>query len=187
MGMIALWLNFRFMPSYYLERIKISLAQLTQYFQTFDQTLFLQLGTFRGDTWQSAVRTFLQSPIIGHGPGNSLFLNPSNSILSYLRPELAAHNFILSIAGDLGLIGLFFFISLLISALWAVRPYGATKTLKNSLQITRNAIFTGLLACVVQGMALDLHTQKALWILIGMAFAYKRYSSLPVIDHEKVL
>jgi hypothetical protein len=73
--------------------------------------------------------------------------------------------------------GLFFFLGLLFVAILAVRPFGTKTTEKASLQPSGDAIFTALLVCIVQGMALDLHTQKLLWVLVGMALVYRRLSN----------
>lgn len=174
---LALWLALNLLPNYFFDRISANIEQILRFLRTNDASLFLYLGSTRGDAWLATFKTFLQSPIIGNGPGNSVFISPSNSVLGYFYISLAAHNFLLSIASDLGSVGLIFFIGLLSSTLLAIRPFGSKQLTNKKLLITRDAIFTALLICVVQGMALDLHTQKLLWILIGMALAYKRLSS----------
>lgn len=177
-AIITIWLAVNYLPDYYLDRIMMNLQQLDLLLQTHDQNLFLQIGTTRGDAWLAAVRTILHSPIIGNGPGNSIYLNPANSILRYSQPYLAAHNILLSVVSDLGLMGIFTFIGLLVIAVWSVSPVKLNLQVTKDLRTSRNAVFIALLACVLQGLALDLHTQKLLWILIGMALIYKRLPKL---------
>lgn len=169
-GLVAWWLAIQVLPSYYLDRITINLQQFIVFLQTHDRNLFLQLGTYRGDTWSAAFKTFLQSPIIGHGPGNAIFLNPFNSVFRSYSPILSPHNFLLSIANDVGVIGLFCFVAMLIRAVYLSWPKYSVKS------PIGNAIFIALCASILQGFGIDMQTQKLLWILIGMSFVYKRLS-----------
>ncbi len=82
----------------------------------------------------------------------------------------------LAVAGDLGLIGLALFVALFISALKAVRPPPNPPEVKSVLQRDRQAIYIALIGYAAQGMALEIHNLKLLWILMGMAIAYRQMS-----------
>jgi O-antigen ligase len=172
-GWIGVWLVLGFLPGYYLDRVLINMEQITRFLQTPSENLFLELGSMRGNAWLSTFKAFLQSPIVGNGPGNTNYISSLNSVLPYSNLQLAAHNFLLSIAGDFGIIGMFFFVSLLISVIWAVRPTSLNQSALGKSKSSGNAIFVVLLASVIQGMALDIQYQKGLWILLGMGMAYR--------------
>jgi len=162
---IGWWLTLNFLPDYYWARVFVNLDLLRSFFRTNDPKIFLQLGTTRGDAWTAAFKTFLQSPIWGHGPGNAVFYNMKNSDFTSFRPVMGAHNFLLSIANDVGIIGFSFFVTLLIQAIRTISLGGEQNN------PVKNAIFIALIASLVQGLAIDIHTQKILWILIGMSLA----------------
>lgn len=179
LGFVGWWLAFQVLPEYYLQRVGVNLDMFRQFINTNNARLFLQLGTTRGDTWTAAFNTFLQSPIWGHGPGNAIFLNPMNSSLHPYIRSLGAHNFFLSIANDVGIIGFLFFIALLTLALRASWPTPGEKF------PVRNAVFIALVASIVQGFALDIQTQKLLWILIGISFSQKSLCAKFVLSNYK--
>ena len=117
------------------------------------------------------------APLFGVGPGNASIMNPANSVMHFTYMYLSPHNFILSIADDLGLLGLAFFIGLICSAFFSVRPSGNRKIEMSYLDLG-NALLIALVACSIQGLALDIQNQKLLWVLIGMALAYKRHLNM---------
>jgi hypothetical protein len=47
----------------------------------------------------------------------------------------------------------------------------------SNLQRTREALFIALIGFTIQGMALEVHNMKLLWVLLGMAIAYRELSS----------
>jgi O-antigen ligase len=171
LGVVGWWLAFNVLPEYYLERVWANLDLFSQFIKNYDMHLFLRLGTTRGDTWSAAFQTFLQSPMWGWGPGNSVYLNPSHSIFHHYFPKLAAHNFILAVATDLGAFGLFFLVALLLIAVRAC-------WFRRGEQLpVRNAVFVALVASMVQGLGIDMQTQKHFWVLISMALAIKMVAS----------
>ena len=170
LGVVCWWLANNVLPKYYLERVWENINLINQLFDSYDMDLLLQLGTERGDTWSAAFNTFLQSPLWGHGPGNAAFLNPMNSAFGSHMPRMAAHNFLLAVANDIGLIGLFFFVALLVLAVRASKP-GPGEHFP-----VRDAVFVALIATMVQGLAIDTQKQKLLWIFLGMAFSIKMQS-----------
>jgi O-antigen ligase len=167
-GFIGWWLALNFLPEYYWARILINFDLINNFVKANDPQVFLKLGTTRGDTWTAAYKTFLQSPLFGLGPGNAVYFNPLHSVYNSNVRVLAAHNFLLTVADDLGIVGLFLFVTLLI---FTVRAFWSGGEKQNPVN---NAVFVALLASMVQGLALDIHTQKFLWILMGMSFAAKK-------------
>ena len=174
-GLVAWWLVLNFLPEYYWARILVNLDMFRGLLTNNDPWFFLKLGTTRGDTWTAALWTFVQSPVWGHGPGNSVYLNPSHSVFHSYLPMLGAHNFLLTVANDLGLVDLLLFIALLFSALWACWP---KHHIDRSLEPIRNAIFIALVSSVVQGLAIDMQSQKLLWVLLGMALVISHLSKI---------
>jgi len=155
---------------------------------TLDVNLLLSAGTNRGDTWQAAIKSILSSPLLGHGPGNSTFVNVQYSLIrgnivyGVSGGMLGSHNMFLSVGSDLGLVGLALFAGLLISALIMTSRSWRMQTENTFLQRTGRALFIALVAYTVQGQALDIHNLKVLWILLGMAIAYKRQQTSEIIS-----
>lgn len=173
LGIIALSSFSLIAPNIYIERVTVKLQLIINALTTLDQASLLTVGTNRGDTWWAAIQAIAASPLFGYGPGNAVYANATYSVLR-IQAWLSPHNMFLAVAGDLGLIGLALFVALFISALKSVRP--PSDALASNLQRDRQAIFIALCGFAAQGMALEIHNLKLLWILMGMAIAYRQMS-----------
>lgn len=159
------------LPDFYVQRTLMKLSVITVAVSTQDSELVLQSASGRGDTWQAALGSIANSPLLGHGPGNASYENIKHSVLYGTAPMFGAHNMFLSVGADLGLIGLALFSVLLVSAILAVRQPSIADT---KLWHTGNSLFLALVIYSVQSLALDIHNHKLLWLLLGMAIAYRR-------------
>jgi hypothetical protein len=179
---------FMVLPDLYVQRVVTFFELVLDVAHTLDVNLLLSAGTNRGDTWQAAIKSILSSPLLGHGPGNSTFVNVQYSLIrgnivyGVSGGMLGSHNMFLSVGSDLGLVGLALFAGLLISALIMTSRSWRMQTENTFLQRTGRALFIALVAYTVQGQALDIHNLKVLWILLGMAIAYKRQQTSEIIS-----
>jgi O-antigen ligase len=176
LGIIALLAFIAFAPDLFVQRAEILFESNVEALVTFDQASLLTVGTWRGDAWWAALRAIAAAPLLGYGPGNGMYATASFSVLRspvFLSP----HNMFLAVASDLGLIGLAMFVALFISALSAVRPHPNAPAGDPDLYRMRDAIFMALSGFAVQGMALEVHNMKLLWILLSMALAYRELST----------
>lgn len=176
LGLIALSAFITFAPDLFVQRVVILFESNVGAFITFDQASLLTVGTLRGDTWWAALKAIAAAPLLGYGPGNGMYATASYSILRSAI-ILSPHNMFLALAGDLGLIGLAFFVALFVSAWQAVRPRSAARVVEPGLRRTREALFIALIGYAVQGMALEVHNMKLLWILLGMAIVCRELST----------
>jgi O-antigen ligase len=175
---IAIVLIYVLLPDLYVQRVIMSMDVITSAISTQNPDLLLRFGTTRGDIWQAALKSITVSPLMGHGPGNGSFEIIRHSLLHSADYNMSAHNMFLAVGADLGLIGLALFCLLLASAIWSVRPLSDSRTYGLPLQRTGETIFVALVVYVVQGLALDIHNLKLLWVLMGMAIAYRRLNVL---------
>lgn len=174
-GIVAPSAFLAFAPELFVQRVVILFESNVAALNAFDRASLLTIGTTRGDAWWAALQAIAAAPLFGYGPGNGIYANASHSILRstiFLSP----HNMFLAVAGDLGLVGLVFFVVLFVSALRAVWPQSNVPAGASNLQSTRQALFIALIGFTVQGMLLEVHNMKLLWILLGMAIAYRQVS-----------
>jgi len=112
--------------------------------------------------WSAALREFLAHPLLGHGigiePVDVRYMDPSGN----LQELTDAHNVILSIAAQAGLIGL---AGLTILMTYACRLVVAGKT------ATRILGFTFLNAFLYQGLGGSFEDARHLWVLLGLVVA----------------
>lgn len=171
-------------PDYFIDRLMENILEIRDLIETKNISSFIMIGTTRGNTWQASIKSFLSSPIIGIGPGNSLYSNLTYNMLDKSVEILAPHNFILSIATDIGLIGLLFFGGLLFTSFISTK-FNSKNINDSELKKIGNGINIALIACYIQGLGLDVHTSKHLWILMGMALSYKYICSSIIRNNNK--
>jgi putative inorganic carbon (hco3(-)) transporter len=174
------------LPETYVRRLQIKLVLPTNLLQNPERdSLFLDMGTGRGDTWQGAWQAAKTSPLLGNGPGASEFANAQFSLIRE-TDRRAAHNMFLAVASELGFMAATIFLILIASAIFSVRPkqiYGNNYT---ELRGYANAIFVFFIAYIAQGLALDAHNMKVLWIMLGVAVAYRRLDSLLIDTYQSL-
>jgi hypothetical protein len=122
--------------------------------------------------WMSAANNFLSSPLVGHGIG----VDPA-SVLFQVREDdpggyvTAAHNLILSIAAQCGILGLAAFtaiIAYVVQRAWTAARAGPDGRLLFALCIAWLAGF------VVEGLVGSFEDARHLWILFGLIAAASR-------------
>lgn len=171
---LALLLFPTFVPDLYVQRIALQFDMLLNALRTQDEHLLLRLATDRGDTWWATLNTIVSAPWLGHGPGNTAYINARYTILYSGVTMRAAHNSLLSVSGDLGLIGLVCFVGLLVSAIAITGRAWRAPIGDPAVQRLGKALFVALISYMVQGLALDIHMLKLFWVLLALAIAYGR-------------
>lgn len=123
----------------------------------------------RLDIWQGALQTIRSHPILGVGSGNfSEVISADPSSASYLgsvQDVTVAHNMLLSVASELGLVGLAVFLFVVFSAL---RQASALARSNVTLGL---GLLLGLAAYLIGGMALTWEYTKISYLLYGSVLA----------------
>jgi putative inorganic carbon (hco3(-)) transporter len=119
--------------------------------------------------WSDAVRTFLENPILGNGPGlpvASVVYENSDGSISLLTD---AHNTFLNVAGQTGTLGL----AGLLAVIFAVIRSGATMSRpKGDLRVIGTGLTMAFVcAFLYGGLTGSFEDARHLWILIGLIFA----------------
>jgi O-antigen ligase len=184
LGIIALSAFVYFTPELFVQRVVVLFESNVAALRAFDRASLLTIGTLRGDAWWAALQAIAAAPLLGHGPGNGMYAIASYSLLRSAI-ILSPHNMFLAVAGDLGLIGLAFFVALCVAALSAVRSRSDAPVVEPGLHRTREALFIALTGFAVQGMALEVHNMKLLWILLGMAIVYRELSIRSTVSNTE--
>lgn len=137
-------------------------------------------GATRGRTTAmlATLTAFSEHPILGLGPGQYF---EHHSVRYQLRPEVAfrelpvprrAHNLIVEIAADTGVLGLAFFLAipgLLLRDLWRIR--GRAPPERSEIRRLALGFILALLAYLGTGMFLHLAYHRYYWLLIGLSAA----------------
>ena len=123
---------------------------------------FIYWGSARGAAYLGAIESISSHPLLGVGPTPLV-----EKIAEYYpfnrQEEWAAHNTLLSIAGETGLIGLFFFILFYLNvAVPSWRYYS----------IHRSHLSQVLVSCLVMllimSFTMDLQRDKLFWVILGL-------------------
>lgn len=121
--------------------------------------------------WIDAARNFVASPVVGHGIGvdavHVLYQAPEDSSPSYVTD---AHNFILSIAAQCGVVG--------VAALVGIVAFVVQQARRAAAQ--RNALLFGVSIAWLSGFAIEglvgsFEDARHLWILLGLIVAARRF------------
>jgi O-antigen ligase len=153
-----------------LELIDVKIAPLFARFNQLDSDEFAQA---RGSVWIAALEAIKQNLFLGVGSGNLPYVIDSYSELvlprSTYNPELglSAHNIILSVCSELGLIGLTIFSSIFFVAFKRVFLLAKKDNWGTAMSIS-------LFLVAVVGMSLTWERKKILYILLGsISFLWK--------------
>lgn len=138
----------------------------------------LNWGTDRVLSWLVGLQLMAEAPLLGHGPWveeASLAYLPS-SAYAYQKGGAVPHNFLLSLGAEVGIPGLLMFMVLfgyITVSVWRevrrrqkVQAPGAV-----SLRVGR-AILICLVMLFTQGLAIPVHLDKYLWLLLGIGVAF---------------
>ncbi len=132
---------------------------------------FADRGAGRVDLWNVAIALIKENPFWGYGFGQiktlvppNLLLTPGSQRLNELRPDVSAHNTWLDIMGDLGMVGLLIFLSIIgIALIGFVRPrWLQTRELSMTLFVMMLPVLSG-------SFFLPLLNNKLAWALIGLS------------------
>jgi hypothetical protein len=133
-----------------------------------------ELTTGRIYTWAAGLKMLVSHPFAGVGPGNSFWELPKYIGIGTGKGR-AVHNSFITFGSETGIIGLALFVGLIVVSLRglsdAIKREEALHEMDYS--VFGRALFICLAAFLLQAMALDLQEDKYLFILIGMAIAYK--------------
>jgi hypothetical protein len=124
----------------------------------------------RWSLWQGGLDVFASRPILGVGEGNFSEAAMEHSVTvqahSARKDKVAgiAHNMFLSVASQLGLVGLILFLGVLFFAFKAAVPIAQRSGLGTG-------IFLGLIVSMIAGLTLTWEQDKALYVLFGSVLA----------------
>ncbi len=134
----------------------------------------------RWSNWQGALKVIESHPILGVGAGNyaEAALDYSTTVQAHSAKKAseegdiagAAHNSILGVASQLGLVGLILFLGILFFAFttaWLIAQRSDLGT----------GIFLGLIVAMIAGMSLTWENQKIVYILFGSVLALQLHDS----------
>jgi O-antigen ligase len=134
----------------------------------------------RWSNWQGALKVINSHPILGVGAGNyaQAALDYSTTVQAHSAKKAAetgelaglAHNSILGVASQLGLVGLTLFLGILFLAFitaWQIAQRSDLGT----------GIFLGLIVALFAGMTLSWENQKIVYVLIGSVLALQLHDS----------
>jgi len=162
-------------PQHFQLRIMENVELLTGFLTTRDPTYLLGFGSTRGYAWDAAIRAIIKSPILGHGPGNAQYVLPQYSLnpRGMYVDRIAAHNMVLGVGADLGLLGLVIFTLINFQA---IRNVSSKNNLFDTADYKKKyyqkAILGALIICLALGMSISLHLIKLPWIIIGTSYAF---------------
>lgn len=123
--------------------------------------------------WIAAARNFLASPLVGHGIGVDAVSVPFQApeeTMAY--PVTDAHNFILSIAAQCGIIG----VAALVAIVWfVVRQTRAAAASRPPEPLLFGLSIAWLSGFVIEGLVGSFEDARHLWILLGFILAASRF------------
>lgn len=118
-------------------------------------------------TWASSWKTFLTHPVIGNGLGAKLadihYDTPRGMHENLTDP----HNAWLSIAGQMGLIGLGAFVAMLVWFARGLKGKGLA-IVGERATVARTALMGALIVVVYQGFSCSLEDMRHVWLLFGL-------------------
>jgi putative inorganic carbon (hco3(-)) transporter len=148
------------------------------------QTSDLESSAARATEMRAAALVLLDHPLIGVGPGEfpiyyqSYASRAGGEVHQVVRwgpqkgqlPQRQAHDMLLSIAAELGVVGLIVFVGLLLSAFAGLRrARRRARSREPELAALADAVIASLIAYVVAGVFLTLAFERYLWLLVALA------------------
>jgi O-antigen ligase len=130
----------------------------------------------RWDIWRGALQVIVSHPFLGVGTGNFPYAAVDYS--QYVTRLSAqgeqggvAHNILLSVASELGLVGLALFLGIFFFAFKTLLPIIQRSALGTG-------VFLGLIAFTIAGMALTWEDEKIGWVLFGSVLSLQLQPSV---------
>ena len=141
-----------------------------------------ETGSGRVEFWSAARRSIDERPLQGVGYGawvrisnNRLVDTPGVHLGNFkLRPNGSeVHNAFLGTAAEVGLIGLFLFLGLLVATALALRRFARRARAAGDPYLAKiaNALLIGLIGWCVGSLFIETETSRPIWILIGITLA----------------
>ena len=145
-------------------------------YMTLSQVQSEQTWAGRWSLWQGALEITAAHPILGVGEGNyaDFALENSETVAKHSANKETvagvAHNMFLSVASQLGLVGLCLFLAVLFFAFKAALSIGQGSALGAG-------ILLGLIAAMIAGMTLTWESYKIVYVLFGSVLALQLNNS----------
>jgi O-antigen ligase len=139
-------------------------------YTTLSQIESEETWTGRWSIWRGALDVITSHPILGVGAGNfsEAAMNYSESVQAHSarKAEVAgvAHNMVLSVASQLGLVGLILFLGILFFGFKTAVPIAQRSGLGTG-------IFLGLIVAMIAGMTQPWENEKIVYVLFGSVLA----------------
>jgi O-antigen ligase len=130
----------------------------------------------RWGNWQGALDLIASHPILGVGAGNyaEAAMDYSETVQAHsLKKDKvagAAHNMVLSVASQLGLVGLILFLGLLFLLFKTAVPIAQDSSMGTG-------ILLGLIVAMIAGITLTWEVEKILYVLFGSVLALQLHDS----------
>jgi O-antigen ligase len=182
-------LGLRILPVYVLGAAAIMVIVLAipsvgertlERYSTLSQYQSEETWSGRWSNWQGALKVIDSHPILGVGAGNyaEAALDYSETVQAHSAKKAAelgdvagaAHNMILSVASQLGLVGLILFLGILFFAFktaWLIAQRSDLGT----------GIFLGLIVVMIAGLTLTWENNKIVYVLFGSVLALQLHDS----------
>jgi O-antigen ligase len=149
-------------------------------YMTLSQVQSEETWNGRWGNWQGAFKVIDSHPILGVGAGNyaEAALNYSPTVQAHSDRKASeagdlsgvAHNTMLGVASQLGLVGLILFLGILFFAFKTAWPIAQRSDLGTG-------IFLGLIVAMIMGMTLTWENQKIVYVLFGSVLALQLHDS----------
>jgi len=178
-------LGWRVLPMYVLGAAAIAVVVLAipsvgepalERLSTLSQAQSEETWSGRWSIWQGGLDVIASHPILGVGAGNFAegAIQSSTKVAAYsaTRGEAAgvAHNMIIGVGSQLGLVGLILFLVVLLYAFKTAVPIAQRSSLGTG-------VFLGLIASMIAGMSLEWEVYEIVYVLFGSVLALQQHDS----------
>jgi putative inorganic carbon (HCO3(-)) transporter len=145
-------------------------------------------GSGREEIWKAAEHSIRDRPLLGVGFGafpsvsSQLLYNTPGVDLGKFPPRvngIEVHSAFLGTAAELGFVGLFLFVGMIISTILALRRTAvrARNAGAHFLSRVSNALVLSLIGWSLSSMFIETETSRPLWIVIGLSLALPKLVS----------
>ncbi|MBN1564070.1 MAG: O-antigen ligase family protein [Anaerolineae bacterium] len=168
---------FLFLPDTWIEHLSTISSSIE------DNTDTVKL---RSELWRSALNMWADNPVAGVGIGQFKVELESYAVIELKEQyyALGAHNMYLQILAETGMVGLFFFVSILLSALLAL--FRASRSANREMRELATIWLIVFIVLLSGGITKHDHYEKLIWLCVGVAsyFDYFNKSSTRTVEEE---
>ncbi len=193
---LAARLGWRILPMYVLGAAAIAVMVLAipsvgesalERIMTLSQVQSEETWNGRWANWQGALDVIASHPILGVGAGNyaeaAMDYSESVQAHSVRKDEVAgaAHNIVLGVASQLGLVGLILLLGIMFFTFKAAVPIAQGSDLGTG-------ILLGLIVAMIAGLTLTWEKEKVVYVLLGSVLVLQLHNSArraPSVDKHK--